>query len=145
MNDREVSIATLSDRIEELERKVEWIVQIIFSPNGLAKSNNSAESVGVLRGLTMKQHGAAQLLVKGESNAEIAKRFKVSENTAKVYVRTLSKKFNVSTRGQVAMIYRDAMNGISDEDYEALAGLRKDWADVKSDKSKRGSVSKRNR
>ena len=41
--------------------------------------------------LTTKQHGALQMLLEGCSNAEIAKRFDVSEDTAKVYVRTIAK------------------------------------------------------
>ena len=37
------------------------------------------------------------MLLEGYSNAEIAKRFDVSEDTAKVYVRTIAKKYGEYT------------------------------------------------
>ena len=78
--------------------------------------------------LTTKQHGALQMLLDGCSNAEIAKRFDVSEDTAKVYVRTIAKKYEVNTRAQIVMATLEEFNSLDDDVYMRISGgLPKDW------------------
>lgn len=78
--------------------------------------------------LTTKQHASLQMLLDGQSNSEIAKRFGVSEDTAKVYVRTIAKKYDVNTRAQIVMATLEEFNSISDDVYMRISGgLPKDW------------------
>tara|TARA_B100001057_G_scaffold501169_1_gene621492 strand:- start:2110 stop:2601 length:492 start_codon:yes stop_codon:yes gene_type:complete len=78
--------------------------------------------------LTTKQHGALQMLLDGCSNSEIAKRFDVSEDTAKVYVRTIAKKYEVNTRAQIVMATLEEFNSLDDDVYMRISGgLPKDW------------------
>ena len=78
--------------------------------------------------LTTKQHGALQMLLDGRSNAEIAKRFDVSDDTAKVYVRTIAKKYGVNTRAQIVMATLEEFNSLDDDVYMRISGgLPKDW------------------
>jgi DNA-binding CsgD family transcriptional regulator len=82
----------------------------------------------VMKGMSMKQHAALQMVVRGASNQEIADRFGVSVNTAKVYLRSISKRLGVSLRTQVAVKVLPVMRALGEEDYRALArGLPKNW------------------
>lgn len=78
--------------------------------------------------LTTKQHAALQMLLRGADNAEIAERFNVSPNTAKIYVRGIAKKLGVSTRAQIVVRLLDVFNDLDDNSYRAMTGgLPKDW------------------
>lgn len=78
--------------------------------------------------MTTKQHAALQMMLAGASNAEIAKRFGVTENTAKVYVRTVAAKYGVHTRTQIVLKARDQIESLSEDEYRVLSGgLPKDW------------------
>lgn len=82
----------------------------------------------VMKGMSVKQHAALQMVVRGASNQEIADRFGVSVNTAKVYLRSISKRLGVTLRTQVAVKVLPVMRALSDEEYRALAkGLPKEW------------------
>lgn len=68
------------------------------------------------------------MLLDGCSNSEIAERFDVSEDTAKVYVRTIAKKYEVNTRAQIVMATLEEFNGLDDDVYMRISGgLPKDW------------------
>lgn len=83
----------------------------------------------MLRQLTAKQHVALQMLLAGKSNAEIAERFGVSDNGAKVYVRSIYKKFGVHTRSQAAVAVWEEWDAVSDGRYEAISGgIPKGWS-----------------
>lgn len=78
--------------------------------------------------MTTKQHAALQMLLGGASNADIADRFGVTDNTAKVYVRTIAAKLGVSTRSQIVIKAKPAFDAVTPEDYRILSGgLPKDW------------------
>ena len=78
--------------------------------------------------LTTKQHAALQMLMRGASNLEIAQRFGVSENTAKVHVRTIAKKLSVNTRAQIVMKMMPVLSTADDNSYRlASGGLPLDW------------------
>lgn len=88
----------------------------------------SSTSAALLTRLTTKQHVALQMLLAGRSNAEIAERFGVTENGAKVYVRAIHKKFQVHTRSQVIVAVYDEFEAISEKWYAAISkGVPKDW------------------
>lgn len=89
----------------------------------------SATPSGLLPRLTVKQHVALQMLLAGRANSEIAERFGVTENGAKVYVRAIYKKFGVKTRSQAVMAVVDEFTLITDRWYEAISkGIPKNWA-----------------
>ncbi len=91
-------------------------------------SGEDRKVLEVMRGMSMKQHAALQMVVRGASNQEIADRFGVSVNTAKVYLRSLAKRLGVTLRTQIAVKVLPVMRALSDEEYRALArGLPKDW------------------
>jgi len=85
---------------------------------------------GYLVKLTTKQHAALQMLMRGADNKEIADRFGVTDNTAKVHVRAIAKKIGVNTRAQIMhRIWRE-FDEIDENGYMAITGgLPKDWDD----------------
>ncbi len=91
-------------------------------------SSGDRKVLEVMKGMSMKQHAALQMVVRGASNQEIADRFGVSVNTAKVYLRSLAKRLGVTLRTQIAVKVLPVLRALSDEEYRALArGLPKDW------------------
>lgn len=133
----------LEIRVDELEKKMGWVVQILFNDGSVAPGK-TAEALGVLRTLTKRQHVAAQMLVAGESNATIAEAFGVTENTAKVYVRGLAKKLGKRQRGQIAMRYRELMESVSEEEYLGVSGVGKEGSYVKGRGPGREIIRRRN-
>lgn len=84
--------------------------------------------VDLLARLTTKQHATLQMLMGGASNRAIARRFGVTENTAKVYVRSIAAKLKVKTRSEIVMRLWSAFRGVDDETYRIMSGgLPKDW------------------
>jgi DNA-binding CsgD family transcriptional regulator len=78
--------------------------------------------------LTTKQHAALQMLLRGASNAEIAERFGVTVNTAKVYVRSLFAKFGVHNRASVVVVAKARFDATNPEEYMRWSGgLPKTW------------------
>lgn len=82
----------------------------------------------VLHPFTTKQHAVLQMVVRGAPNAEIGERLLVTENTAKVHVRTIAKKLGVKTRQEITLKVIDALKEIDSETYIMLSGgIPKDW------------------
>ncbi len=82
----------------------------------------------VLAGFTTKQHGVIQMICRSATNVEIASRLKITENTAKVHVRTIARKLGVQMRAQIILKTINALKEIDDESYRLLSkGLPKDW------------------
>jgi DNA-binding CsgD family transcriptional regulator len=105
-----VEIARLEGRVIAIERMV------------------GGGSVEPLPHLTTKQHAALQMLLRGASNQEIAERFGVTVNTAKVYVRGLFAKFDVHNRASVVIVARDRFEAVPEAEYVRWSGgLPKDW------------------
>lgn len=78
--------------------------------------------------MTSKQHASLQMLLRGANNNEIGKRFNVSPNTAKVYVRSIAKKLGVNARAQIVVRLLDVFNEVDDNAYRVMSGgLPKDW------------------
>jgi len=122
------TISRLSDKITRLEAKVDLLIQITASQSVKVESK---ASIGVtLEKLTTKQHAALQMLFAGNSNADIAERFEVSQNTAKVYVRSIANKLGVNTRNQIVLKCFDDYKDIEEDEYRLLSGgLPKHWAE----------------
>jgi DNA-binding CsgD family transcriptional regulator len=84
--------------------------------------------VDLLARLTTKQHATFQMLLGGASNKDIAARFGVTENTAKVYVRSIAAKVKVKTRSEIVMRLWSAFRNVDDESYRMMSGgLPKEW------------------
>lgn len=130
----------MDDRYQELEariRALEVTVGVLERVLGASLANGAGEARSsglaafqpeLLSKLTTKQHVALQMLMAGKSNAEIAERFGVTENGAKVYVRAIYKKFGVNTRSQAVMAVYDEWERVAPERYEQLSrGVPKSW------------------
>ena len=132
------------DQLERIEWKLDQLLAALaVRGQGIGqtggneeKEKNSATGAGtevdhgvVLLGrLTAKQHAAFQMLASGCRNREIAQRFGVTENTAKVYVRGIANKLKVRTRSEIVMRLWSAFRAIDDESYRMMSGgLPKDW------------------
>jgi DNA-binding CsgD family transcriptional regulator len=86
-----------------------------------------------LRSMSIKQHASVQMVLRGASNREIAERFGVSENTAKVYLRSIAKKLGVKLRTQIAVKVLPVLRDMPPDEYQRLAkGLPKDWDETYS-------------
>jgi DNA-binding CsgD family transcriptional regulator len=94
--------------------------------SGLATNEEAAQAF--FRQFTTKQNAALQMLLRGASNAEVAERLGVTENTAKVHVRSIAKKLDVHNRGVIALRTMPHWQVIDGEAYRMLSGgLPKDW------------------
>ena len=118
-------MSDLEARVKALEIQVDMIARMI----GVSVART--EEVGsLLLNLTTKQHVALQMLLAGKSNAEIAERFGVTENGAKVYLRAIYKKFGVHTRSQAAIAVMEEWREVSEQRYLALSkGVPKGWSE----------------
>lgn len=128
------------DRIEyKLDQLLTALLRGAAEPNGTLESrvlntHHRQSADDYLPMMTVKQHAVLQMLLSGKSNQDIADRFGVTDNTAKVYVRTIAKKLDVNTRAQIVMRTLEAFNKIDDSSYRMLAGgLPKDWDDNYAD------------
>jgi DNA-binding CsgD family transcriptional regulator len=125
-NEVDTRIARLEGRLESVEKQLNaFLGKQIFSPSIDGESRNA-----ILPRLTPKQHVSMQMLMKGYSNAEIAKRLGVTENTAKVHVRAIAKKYGVQSRSQIVMQAFPEYEAIPASTYEVMTGgIPKDWAE----------------
>lgn len=86
------------------------------------------EAEAFFRQFTVKQNAALQMLLRGASNEEIAQRFGVTANTAKVHVRSIAKKLGVNTRARIAVIAMDHWRKVREDAYKKFSkGLPKTW------------------
>lgn len=129
----EADASRLEERIRTLEVRCDMLERMLMSVGGKGGGFPGVERADdfepvLLRALTTKQHVALQMLMAGKSNLEIAQRFGVTENGAKVYLRAIYKKFGVNTRSQAVMAVYDEWEQISEGRYVALSkGVPKDW------------------
>jgi len=134
-----MSDGNIETKLERLEWKLDqlstMLMQMIGQGDGArggpsqGDAAKDLDAVEVLSRLTTKQHAAMQMLVTGASNAKIAERFGVTENTAKVYVRSIAGKLGVSSRMQVVLSVVPLLEMIAPKTYEIMSGgLPLDWA-----------------
>ena len=126
MDDQSLQIKMLARTINHLATLIEEAEDGMQT--GSQHEVQGREVANTLYMLTTKQHAALQMLLDGRSNIEIAKRFNVSDDTAKVYVRTIAKKYDCHTRAQIVGATLEEFNLISDDVYVRISGgLPKDW------------------
>lgn len=129
----EADAVGLEERVRTLEVRCDMLERMLMNVANKGVVNTGADRTDdfepvLLRALTTKQHVALQMLMAGKSNLEIAQRFGVTENGAKVYLRAIYKKFGVNTRSQAVMAVYDEWEQISEGRYIALSkGVPKDW------------------
>ena len=119
-----INIITQEARIDELRRMSGGAA--VSPPSG---GSRSAVHEKIFRAMTIKLHVVMQCVLLGLSNKEIESRMGVSENTVKTYVRGMLGKFGLTSRHQLEGEVMDALETMTDADYEAASGgLPKTWA-----------------
>lgn len=114
-------------RVDELRRMS--LGYAVTGGDAPSPAQRSAVHEKIFRAMTTKQHVVMQCVLMGFSNKEIEGRMGVQENTVKTYVRGMLGKFGLSSRHQLEGEVSDALDGMTDADYEAASGgLPKTWA-----------------
>lgn len=123
------------NQLDRIEWKLDQLLASLLSKShGEGGGKTTSSQTRQMPQLTTKQFAALQMLMRGASNAEIAKRFNVSENTAKVYVRTIAKKLGVNTRAQIVREMLPILSTVDDNSYRlASGGLPLDWDELYED------------
>ncbi len=130
----EIENGKIKSDMKKLEKMVSELAkshaELLTEMRALVSGVNSAiDEMGVLHKLTVKQHATLQMIINGASNRDIAEVFGVTENTAKVHVRSLAKKLGVTSRSQIVAKALRPMEQITDAGYMAASkGLPKNWA-----------------
>ena len=125
----------MQNQLDRIEWKLDQILASLAQKTSDASTSGEVSQTGIMNPLitdmpqlTTKQHAALQMLLRGADNNEIAKRFDVSPNTSKVYVRGVAKKLGVQTRAQIVVKLLDTFNALDDNSYRMLTGgLPKNW------------------
>ena len=125
----------MQNQLDRIEWKLDQILACLVQKTSDASTSGEVSQTGIMNPLitdmpqlTTKQHAALQMLLRGADNNEIAKRFDVSPNTSKVYVRGVAKKLGVQTRAQIVVKLLDTFNALDDNSYRMLTGgLPKNW------------------
>ena len=126
----------MQNQMDRIEWKLDQILSHLLSQaraDGISSAGNASQThhQTSIPQVTTKQFAALQMLMRGASNAEIAERFNVSENTAKVYVRTIAKKLGVNTRAQIVREMLPILSTVDDNSYRlASGGLPLDWDEL---------------
>ena len=119
---------SLRYEIARLDAKVDLILNHIMNTNNGASNNQnnvtsvSTGEIALLRGMTVKQHCALQLVECGLRNQDIAQVLNVAENTVKQHVRSICKQMGVKNRAQAATVAHDIFANIDPSEYERLSG-----------------------
>ena len=119
----------MTTQLDRIENALNKLIRLMTSEREIVEEKKLfSEVVIALRTMTLKQHAALQMLLAGASNEEIADRFGVSVNTAKVYVRSIAAKLGVNARTQIVIKAMPALDAMSDDEYVSLSkGLPRDW------------------
>ena len=121
-----------TELMEKLIR-IEAKLDVLLSQSGAKTPDVAAEPVTQVVQIdwyrfTTKQHVALQGVLHYATNAEIASRLNVTENTAKVHVRSICKKLRVKNRKAILRELQDAYRAVDDDAYmRGSGGLPKDW------------------
>lgn len=142
----------LKDTMSELTKNIVSLNSAVWSINSSPKSLPQSDttrkrpahpvSTAVLQVLsTAKQHATVQMLINQKPNAKIAEVMGVTENTAKVHVRTVAKKLGVKKRHEIVFKLAPAMETIDPKSYQTFSGgLPKDWFEKYSLNNKPGYI-----
>ena len=123
------------NQLDRIEWKLDQILaSLLPTSHGGEDGKTTSTQPRQIPQLTTKQHAAMQMLMRGASNLEIAQRFSVTENTAKVHVRTIAKKLGVNTRAQIVREMLPILSAVDDNSYRlASGGLPLDWDELYED------------
>ena len=117
---------SIMDRLDKIESILSRVLEIV-SPEEESKAEVPTQTIN-FGNFTAKQHCTMQMLLNGKSNKDIADRFGITTDTAKVHVRTIFKKMGVNTRAQVVLKALESYKEIDDNSYRIMTGgLPKDW------------------
>lgn len=131
-------------QLDRIEWKLDQLLQAVRSSEvsggdrpptlselvGQAVAGKMRSIQGQLPAMTTKQHVALQLLMLGKGNPYIGDVLGVTDNTAKVHVRTIAKKFGVRTRAEICLMAERALLGVDADTYKQLSGgLPRDWGE----------------
>ena len=132
MKSTDAQLDELKLSLARLEGKVDALLMILRRGPDMAPSPPSEANpvLSRLASLTVRQHGALQMIILGRSNKDIADRFEVTENTAKVYVRGIASKLKVRTRVEIVRVANPEYSQCPPEIYKKTAGLPKGWGDT---------------
>jgi len=132
----------MTSQLDRIEAKLDHILMQLNTqtttpmPNKIALIEEalSNDAGHLFQNWTVKQHCVLQMILRGASNEDIAKRMKVTVNTAKVHVRTLFRKLDVNTRAECVSKCLIAFREVSDDQYMLMTrGLPKDWDETYSE------------
>lgn len=137
IRDLELRLARCEAQRETLERVVQMLTGSAPPPKESPPAEPPADLTRAILTMTPKQAQALQMLLRGASNREIARRFNVSESAAKTTVRTIMQKLHVSTRAEVVIVAKPIFDAIEPHEYERVIGLSKTWDADAEDKGKR--------
>lgn len=122
-----VRVDKLAGHIDDLAR----LLKHLMENQGTQHKAAAPEVISALYHMTPKQHVALQMIVSGCSNRDIAGQLGITENTAKVHVRSIANKLGARTRAQIVAKVGPALNTMDPEDYlAASAGLPLDWSET---------------
>lgn len=115
--------------LRSMDSKLDKLLGKLSGDDDLKDTALERELYHAVASLTPRQHATMQMLMAGHTNQKISDVFGVSINTVKVHVRTVCKKFNVKSRGQLSAKAVTGLDLVSDDEYENISGgLPKDWA-----------------
>ena len=128
----------LEQRVAHLEQQVERLQKVLLAvvaqqlDGGTASDIELGRTANSLRPampvMTTKQHVVLQMLTRGASNDEIAKRMGVTINTAKVHVRSVARKLGERKRAAIGVRASEWLSGLEPEEYARLSGgLPMNW------------------
>ena len=126
-------------QLDRIEWKLDTILQKLPGLEGLSqqlglstlKKDAADRPEVVLHSFTTRQHCVLQMVLRSASNKEIGDRMRITENSAKVHVRTIAKKLKVNTRSQIILATIEAVKEIDDESYRVLSGGIPKWWDAR--------------
>tara|TARA_E500000178_G_scaffold263349_1_gene260423 strand:+ start:325 stop:780 length:456 start_codon:yes stop_codon:yes gene_type:complete len=121
-------------QLDRIEWKLDTILQKLSGEAESKQQVSQPERSGrdtpefILHNFTTKQHCVLQMICRSASNKEIGDRMGITENSAKVHVRTIAKKLKVNTRTEIVLHVIEALKEIDDASYRLLSGgIPKDW------------------
>lgn len=118
--------------LARIEQKLDALTKLVLEVK--AEKRKDAPELRVLHNLTTKQHVALQMILAGCSNMDIARAMGVTENSAKVHVRTVAAKIGVSSRAQIVARMLPVMGQVDPSEYEYMSGgLPLDWINREPD------------
>lgn len=132
----DTNVRALQKKILQLETQVELLKNLLDEANrrGLAAGrygppdgNIDTMMVSHFYKMTLKQHAVTMMMVRGANSYEIAERLECSASTVKSMIASVMHRFGASNRMELAAKIRPVVAALSDEEFEKVTGLRKDW------------------